>query len=111
HTIKAGIDFANNRAASFPGTAGMASGLAGDAGLGRFNFNGRYTNHNPSATAQPGHGFADFLLGYPVSTARSTTTPNMLFYSTRYSAYAQDDWQVTPRLTMTFGLRYMVQTI
>ncbi len=111
HTIKAGIDFANNRAASFPGTAGMASGLAGDAGLGRFNFNGRYTNHNPSATAQPGHGFADFLLGYPVSTARSTTTPNMLFYSTRYSAYVQDDWQVTPRLTMTFGLRYMVQTI
>lgn len=109
HTIKTGFDFANNCAASFPGTAGMASGLASDAGLGRFNFTGRYTN--PGGTVQPAHPFADYLLGYPASTARSSTTPNMLFYSTRYSAYVQDDWQVSQRLTLTFGLRYMVQTV
>ncbi len=111
HTIKTGFDIANNRAASFPATAGMGSGLANNAGLGRFDFNGRFTNNNPTGAAQPAHGFADFLLGYPNVTYRSTTSPVGLFYSTRYSAFVQDDWQVTPRLTLNFGVRFMVQTV
>ncbi|MFB3825549.1 MAG: carboxypeptidase regulatory-like domain-containing protein [Bryobacteraceae bacterium] len=110
HTIKAGVDFANHRAASFPAVGGMGSGLANDGGLGRFTFNGRYTYGQTTGSAQPAHAYADFLLGYPVATYRSTTSANMLFYTWRYSAYIQDDWQVTPRLTLNFGLRYMVQT-
>ena len=62
------------------------------------------------ATAQPAHAFADFLLGYPVTTFRSTPSAINLFYQTRYSAYIQDDWQASPRLTLNFGVRYMVQT-
>lgn len=109
HTIKAGIDFANYRVSTPPGTFGLASGLAQNAGLGRFDFNGRFTN-NTTGAAQPAHAFADFLLGYPVSTFRATPGAISLFYQTRYSAYAQDDWQVSQRLTLNFGLRYMVQT-
>ncbi|HWQ53414.1 MAG TPA: hypothetical protein VN442_07000, partial [Bryobacteraceae bacterium] len=110
HTFKAGFDIANNRAASYPGTAGMGSGLANDAAFGRFTFTGFYTDDKALSSAQPAHAFADYLLGYPVTTYRSTTTPNMLFYSTRYSAYVQDDWQASSRLTVTFGVRYMLQT-
>lgn len=33
-----------------------------------------------------------------------------LFYNTRYSAYAQDDWQISPRFTLSYGVRYMLQT-
>jgi hypothetical protein len=110
HTIKAGIDFANYRAASYPSVGGMASGLVNDAALGRFNFNGRYTYGSLTGTAQPAHMFADYLLGYPTTTYRSTTSPNLLFYTSRYSAYVQDDWQVSPKLTVNFGVRYMVQT-
>jgi hypothetical protein len=110
HTLKTGIDFANYRVSTPPGAFGLLSGLAQEAAFGRFTFNGRYTNNNPSAAAQPAHAFADFLLGYPVTTFRSTPTAVSLFYQTRYSAYIQDDWQVSPRLTLNFGLRYMVQT-
>jgi hypothetical protein len=109
HTIKTGIDFANYRVSTPPGTFGLATGLAQNAGLGRFDFNGRFTN-NTTGAAQPAHAFADFLLGYPGFTFRATPGAISLFYQTRYSAYAQDDWQVSRRLTLNFGLRYMVQT-
>ena len=111
HTIKAGIDFANYRVSSPPGAFGILTSIAQEAAFGRFTFNGRYTNLNRvTPAAQPAHALADFLLGYPVTTYRSTPTAVNLFYQTRYSAYVQDDWQVSPRLTLNFGLRYMVQT-
>jgi len=110
HTIKTGFDFANHRVSSNPFTPGMLSGLANNAGLGRFDFNGRFSNNDPARAAQPAHAFADFLLGYPNFAYRSTSSPPLLLYSTRYSAYIQDDFQVSPLLTLTFGLRYMVQT-
>jgi len=110
HTLKVGIDFANYRNSTPPGAFGMGTGLAQDAAFGRFTFNGRFSNDNPSRAAQPAHAFADFLLGYPTTTFRATPTAISLFYQTRYSWYAQDDWQVTPRLSLTFGLRYMLQT-
>jgi hypothetical protein len=109
HTIKAGIDFANYRVSTPPGTFGLGSGLAQNAGLGRFDFNGRFTN-NTTGAAAPAHAFADFLLGLPVFSYRATPGAVSLFYQSRYSAYAQDDWQVSQRLTLNFGLRYMVQT-
>ena len=33
-----------------------------------------------------------------------------LFYDTRYSGFVQDDWQVSPRFTLSYGVRYMLQT-
>ncbi|MGH9656959.1 MAG: TonB-dependent receptor domain-containing protein, partial [Bryobacteraceae bacterium] len=109
HTIKAGFDFANYRNSTPPFAGGFGSGLLNEASFGRFNFNGRYTNADRPG-AQPAHAYADFLLGYPVSTARSTATSLSLFYQSRYSAYVQDDWQVRPNLSVSLGLRYMVHT-
>ena len=51
HTIKAGIDFANYRVSTPPGTFGLATGLAQNAGLGRFDFNGRFTNNDGRGAA------------------------------------------------------------
>jgi hypothetical protein len=96
------LTFANYRVSTPPGTFGLATGLAQNAGLGRFDFNGRFTN-NTTGAAAPAHAFADFLLGYPGFAFRSTPGAISLFYQTRYSAYAQDDWRVSQRLTLNFG--------
>lgn len=65
---------------------------------GTFNFRGKWTNQN----------YADFLLGLLDSDSRQVgTTPNYLF-STNYSVFAQDDWKVTPRLTLNVGTRYEI---
>ena len=108
HTIKMGIDIARHKVLSPPAVAGMGSGLANNGGLGRFDFNGRYTSGG--VNAQPAQQFADFLLGYPSAAYRSTTSPNLLFVGPRTSFFIQDDWRVSSRLSINIGVRYMYQT-
>ena len=49
HTIKAGLDFAPYRVASNPAVSGLGSGSVNNAGLGRFDFTGRYTSSTTTA--------------------------------------------------------------
>jgi hypothetical protein len=91
HTIKTGFDFAFNRISATPYALAPA--------MGSFSFTGKYT----------GVGFADFLLGYLNQSQRGMPSPNNLFSAPRYSVYVQDDWHVMPRLTVNFGIRYMIQ--
>ena len=68
---------------------------------GIYNFGGTYS----------GNGFADFLLGLPTSASREVLLPTQgifesLHRGTHYYFFAQDDWKVTPNLTINLGLRY-----
>jgi hypothetical protein len=88
HTIKvgAGYLFDNhwNDAASSPAR-------------GQYTFTNHYS----------GIAFADFLLGYPVTTA--APTPNNYItrnLSSQISAFIQDDWKPMQHLTFNLGLRY-----
>ena len=76
---------------------------------GSFSFSGLLTSELDSA-GQPikgtGYDFADFLLGYPQSSSLRFGASNNYFRSWSTSAYAQDDFRVSARLTVNFGLRY-----
>ena len=69
---------------------------------GTFNFDGSITS-NSSTT---GNAYADFLLGIPQSSARTTPLPTRYQYVGDMGIFAQDDYQVSKRLTLNYGLRW-----
>src|SRR5262249_44455094 len=51
-------------------------------------------------------GFADFLLGLPRTANRNTGIPYTVTTDVSYNFFAQDDWKISNKLTVNFGLRY-----
>ena len=74
---------------------------------GELNFNRIQTAEpipgTPSATT--GDSFASFLLG-SIQWGQISTTNFISSTRQSYDAYFQDDWKVTPKLTVNYGLRY-----
>ena len=56
--------------------------------------------------SESGNAFASFLLGLPTSTETPEGLPLTFPRSTRWGAYINDDWKVTPKLTLNLGLRF-----
>jgi hypothetical protein len=73
---------------------------------GSLSWSGNYTN-NPASSAGTGSGFADFLLGLPASSNKTSLSNGapILSYN-EIGGFAQDTWRATPRLTVTAGIRY-----
>ena len=95
HNIKTGIYIEFNRKIQ----------PAGTGYLGSFNF-GPDTN-NPLNT---GNGYANALLGYYSTYSESTarTVFNVTYWNVEF--YAQDNWRVTKKLTLDYGVRFYHQT-
>ncbi len=78
---------------------------------GVFEFNGYATSlkNGPAGTLAPQwfNSFADFLLGLPTATGKAIQNfnPNALRWN-QWAWYLRDQWQVTPRLTLTLGVRW-----
>jgi Carboxypeptidase regulatory-like domain/TonB dependent receptor-like, beta-barrel len=53
--------------------------------------------------------YADFLLGLP-NQVQATTQPEIDWRQQAYSAFVQDDWKVSPNLTLNLGVRYEYTT-
>src|SRR5215831_16819073 len=100
HSIKLGFDVRQSRMF-----------LDSDNSIrGSFTFAASYTAALNAQTGNPvtgsGHPVADFLLGYPTNMigALGTSQTHFRFYTDNF--YAQDDWKITPELTINYGLRY-----
>ena len=66
--------------------------------------NGDYT-FTPQYT---GNAAADFLMGFPIQFRQATGDPKLDGSSWTYSGYAQDEFRINARVTLTYGLRYEV---
>ncbi|MGH9630268.1 MAG: carboxypeptidase regulatory-like domain-containing protein, partial [Bryobacteraceae bacterium] len=71
---------------------------------GTFTFDGTVTAGGTAATRD--HQFADFLLGLATSAQVSIEPFATRMNNWWQSYYFQDDWKLTPNLTLNFGLRY-----
>jgi hypothetical protein len=68
---------------------------------------GAYTFNNSVTKASIGNAYLAFLLGIPDSDSLATVlNPDTNGYGNSYALYAQDDWKVTSRLTINYGLRW-----
>jgi hypothetical protein len=74
------------------------------SGRGAFNFSQNLTA-NP-AVGNSGLGLASFLLGLSDSFGRDITLVQPQEKMWKWAFYGQDTWQVTPKLTLTLGLRW-----
>src|SRR5882724_7950661 len=95
HTLTMGADFVRNAAVD-----GFAVNRGNVRGLVSY---GRARSIDP---------FAKFLLGEPATTVSyvSLPRPPMDVYNWEQGFFFQDDWKVTPRLTVNMGLRYELIT-
>ncbi|MBM3739838.1 MAG: hypothetical protein FJW39_29085 [Acidobacteria bacterium] len=55
---------------------------------------------------QTGYDFASFLLGFPNVTTTAEGWPYTYPHASRQGYYIQDDWKVSPRLTINAGFRF-----
>ena len=74
-----------------------------------FSFGSSFTqgplDNSPSSPSGVGQGLASFLLGLPTSGSIGRPA-NYAVSSPLLGLFAQDDWRLTPKLTVNIGLRY-----
>ncbi|HJZ97601.1 MAG TPA: TonB-dependent receptor, partial [Candidatus Solibacter sp.] len=72
---------------------------------GTYNYTGVFTSLDGTA-ATDGDPFADFLLGFPQTSTRTKGSGQGYLRQNVTAAFAQDDWRISPRLTVNLGVRY-----
>jgi hypothetical protein len=90
HSLKFGVDVRR------VGYADIES-FGGSDDFGAFTF---------SSGIFSGNAFADFLLGLPAKTYVAQSGPDVRANTIQTGLYAQDEWRIAPRLTLSFGLRW-----
>jgi hypothetical protein len=70
---------------------------------GQYTYSGAYSGNGSPNT---GDALADFLLGFPQSTMRSLGDSQGYLRQNTLGGFAQQDWQLSSRLSLSLGMRY-----
>jgi hypothetical protein len=73
---------------------------------GSYTFTGVFSTRPPATTTNQYNAFADLLMADPSAYAVQTAPYLLRLQNYQISAYGQDDWRVTPNLTLNLGLRW-----
>jgi hypothetical protein len=101
HAFRGGIEFNHSQLNHFQPQGGTFQ-----QPRGAFQFNGNVTSLQGS-TPTWFNAWGDFLLGLPSATGKAYQifNPNALRWS-QWAWYLRDQWQLTPKLTLTLGVRW-----
>ena len=91
HVVKAGLELRWNGGINFPGGTSFPVQQ-----FGQFSFSGAFTNFD----------YADFLMGLPQTAGRANAAPLINSVNNDMAFFIQDDWKITPKLTLNLGVRY-----
>jgi hypothetical protein len=94
HTLKGGIDI---RRVRYFDLESFAPEFASDD-FGSFTFQPNFT----------GNAFGDFLEGAPTTLNFAVSSPDVGGTATQYSIFAQDEYQLSSRVTLSYGLRWQI---
>jgi Carboxypeptidase regulatory-like domain/TonB dependent receptor len=96
HTLKFGVEIRRDR----------YNQSGNQRAHGSFTFDGDATDNPAAAANLSGYGLADFLIGNVEEADRTENVANAMDRSTSVYAYAQDDWKISRKLSLSVGLRY-----
>ena len=82
--------------------------LADNNGRGTYTFNGSVTSYlvNGVAQSNTGYDLADFLLGSPATSSIRYGNPDKYFRGAGYDFFVNDDWRITSKFSLNFGIRW-----
>ncbi|MEX2262933.1 MAG: TonB-dependent receptor [Bryobacteraceae bacterium] len=98
HAIKLGVNIRNT--VQYTGITNFARGV--------YSFNGQFTR-SVAGTQTGGDAMADALLGLTNNAQLSAVLDNRR-HGWSHEVFVQDNWKITPKLTLNLGLRYEFQS-
>ena len=106
HSFRFGFEYTNPQINHFQPQGGSFQTVRGT-----FGFSGNATRQQNNAASiaesQQFHSWADFLLGLPTAAGKvdQLRNPNSVYW-TQFAGYARDHWQISRKITLTYGLRW-----